>query len=137
MAAHGLETVPASMKRTAPLWLTGMHGESSSRALDGDAKGADCANAVGFEPLHSAVVPESFWGGHRASADRITHHADPLDLGLEEVAGLHEFGRRARKAYAFRCSRRDDVPGLERHSQGELGDQARNLEIEKLRVRIL
>src|ERR1700686_4748516 len=72
-----------------------------------------------------------------ASADGIAHDADTLDLGLEEVAGLHEFGGRARETDSFGCSGRDDVACLERLPRGKVGDEPRQLEVHVLRVRLL
>src|SRR5260221_7491327 len=70
-------------------------------------------------------------------ADGIAQHTDALDLGLHQVAGLHEFRGSAGEADAFGRPRGDDIPGLERHSRRELGDQARQLEIEEFGVRVL
>src|ERR1700686_3120211 len=73
----------------------------------------------------------------RASADRIAHDADALDLGLEEVAGLHELGGRARESDPLGGSGRDDVARLERLARGQVGDEPRQLEIHVLGVRLL
>src|SRR5258706_2379456 len=70
-------------------------------------------------------------------ADGIAQHADALDLGLHQVARLHELRGSAGEADAFRRPRGEDVPGLERHSRRELGDEARQLEVQELGVRVL
>src|SRR5258708_14346032 len=83
-----------------------------------------------------ALLPP-FYTPEGPLADGVAQHADALDLGLHQVAGLHEFRGSAGEADAFRRPRRDDIPGLERHSRRELGDQARQLEIEEFGVRVL
>src|SRR5258707_5447923 len=70
-------------------------------------------------------------------ADGVAQHADALDLGLHQVARLHEFRGSAGETDAFRRPHGNDIPVLQRHSRRELVDEARQLEIEELGVRIL
>src|SRR4051812_20254806 len=69
--------------------------------------------------------------------DGVSQHPDAPDLRFEQVAGLHEFRRRAGEADALRRPGREDVAGLERHPGGKIGDEARHLEIHVTRVRFL
>src|SRR5471030_1103412 len=87
-----------------------------------------------------AVVPLAPFYRRRAasaSADGVAHDADALDLGLEEVAGLHEFGGCARESDSLGRSGRDDVARFERLPRGQVGDEPRHLEVHVLRVRLL
>src|SRR5258708_6112788 len=70
-------------------------------------------------------------------SDRIAHDADSPDLRLEEIAGLHELGRRAREAHALGGAGREDVARFQRRAGGEIGDEARHLEIHVAGVGLL
>ena len=50
-------------------------------------------------------------------ANRISHHANPLDFGFEQIAGFHELRRRTRKAHAFWCATGNDVARFQRLAQ--------------------
>src|SRR5450631_2490178 len=72
-----------------------------------------------------------------ASADGIAHDADAADLGFETVAALHELGRRARESDPLGRPGGDDVARVESLARGKVGDEARQLEVHMLRVRLL
>src|SRR5215218_4507695 len=73
----------------------------------------------------------------RTLSHRVAQHADALDLALDHVARLEEFGRVAREADALRRAGGDYVARFECQAGGEAGDHRRDVEDQLARAAVL
>ena len=67
----------------------------------------------------------------------VAQHPEPFDLGLQDVPRFEDLWGGAREPHPWRHAGGDNVARLQGHTQGEFGDNPRNLEVEVLRIGIL